>query len=253
MAEWDGRALGHLEGTARQLTAFGVPAAMGKLIGGVFRRNLERYEPTEYGDTPQGFALLCAFNISQLAFRYYADLGAGDAGPVRASLPESNSLLVQACGVDLRVRKAPGATLSPVWSAFSWLEAEGVGRHLAATANSAAYQPASSDQDGRSATIDPNTFWSLNDPAALRHMVLAWAGDMDTGLTSGWLGFPCTGTPSWFAVTPLWRDEPGAAAIPADLGPVPATPPDSFDAQAEPKLSIGLRHPSDRPGQSGQA
>lgn len=204
MAEWDGAALAHLEDTAGQLAALGVPAAMGKLVGGVFRRNLERYEPTENGDTPQGLALLCAINISQLARRHYADLGAGDPGRVRASLPESNSLLVRACGVDLRVRKAPGDTLNPVWSAFSWQEADGVGRHLAASANSAAYQPASSDQDGRSATIDPNTLWSLNDPAALKHVV-------------------------------------------------PASPPDGFDAQAEPSLAIGLRRPSDRPGQLGQA
>lgn len=253
MAEWDSGALAHLEDVAGRLTGLGVPAVMGKLVGGVFRRNLERHEPTENGDTAQGLAWLCAINISQLAHRHYADPDATRSGQVRAALPDPNSLVVRACGVTLRVRKAPGDTLHPAWSAFTWHEADGVGRHLAAAANTAVYCPTESDQDRRSATLDTGELWPLEDPTALQHVVLTWAGEMDTGLTAGWLGFPCTGTPSWFAVTPLWRDEPGAGTVPADSGPVSDDSSDNFADQREPNIQLKLRRPAERPGRPGQA
>lgn len=250
MTEWDGPALMQLEAVTGRLDGLGVPTVMRQLIGAVFRRNLARYEPSEFGDTTQGLALMCAINISQLVPRYYADRDATAVGPVRATLPESNFLVVQACGIQLRVRKSPGDTLNPRWSAFSWQENDGVGRHQAAEANTSAYRPTASDQDGRPATLDQGTLFALDDPTALRQVVLAWAGDMDTGLTAGWLGFPCTGTPSWFAVTPLWREEPGADTRPADLGPTPLTPPGSYTDQPEPSVNIGLRRPTGQPGQA---
>lgn len=253
MAEWDGPALAHLQEVTGQLTGVGVTAVMAELIGTVFRRNVARHEPTEAGDTAQSLAWVCAVNISQLVPRHYAGPDAPAAGLVRATRPDSNSLLVQACGVDLRVRKAPGDTLSPRWSAFSWQESDGVGRHQAAEANAAAYQPAASDQDGRPTTLDPGAMFSLDDPTALRQVMLAWAGDMDTGLTAGWLGFPCTDTPSWFAVTPLWRDKSGADSRPADLRPAPLTPPGSYTDQPELAPKINLRRPAGRPDRTGQA
>lgn len=253
MAEWDSGALGHLESVAGQLTGLEVPSVMANLVGGVFRRNLQQHEPTENGDTAQGLAWLCAINISQLAHRHYADPGATQSGRVRATLPDTNSLLVQACGVSLRVRKAPGDTMNPAWSAFTWHEADGVGRHMAAAANTAVYRPTESDQDGRFATLDAGELWPLDNPTALRQVMLTWAGDMDTGLTAGWLGFPCIGTPSWFAVTPLWRDEPGVSTVPADSGPLSDDSSDNFADQPEPRIQLGLRRPTDQPDRSGQA
>jgi hypothetical protein len=251
MAEWDSGALAHLEDITGRLAGLEVPSVMAKLVGGVFRRNLQRHEPTENGDTAQGLAWLCAINISQLAHRHYADPAATRSGQIRAALPDTNALVVRACGVTLRVRKAPGDTLNPAWSKFTWHEADGVGRHLAAAANTAVYRPAESDQDGRSTTLDTGELWSLDEPTALLQVMLTWAGDMDTGLTAGWLGFPCTGAPSWFAVTQLWRDEPAVGAVPADASPISDDSSDNFADQPEPRIQLGLRH--EQPGRSGQA
>jgi hypothetical protein len=253
VAQWDSGALAHLEDVVGRLGQLGVPDTMAGIVGGAFRRNLERYEPSENGDTLQLLALNCAVNISQLAARHFADPAATRSGRIRAALPDSNSLVVWACDVTLRVRKAPGSTLSPVWPGFKWREADGVGRHVAAAANSAAYQPAGSEQDGRCVGLDTGGLWSLDDPTALKQVMLAWGGDMETGLTAGWLGIPCIEAPSWFAVTSLWRDELGCGIAPADTRPDVGGPSDDFADQPEPRIELGLRPQTDEPGWSSPA
>jgi hypothetical protein len=210
MNQWDSDAEAHLKRVAADLAAAGVVAVVAEEVRSTWTANLERYEPRELGDTPQLLGLLCSGNIGQRVARRYPGRGAegADAAVVNASLPDG-SLLVRACKVELQVRKAPGESLQPNWSEFSWEESAGVRRHVAARQNSAVYQPSTSDQDGRPPTLDDGGAWPLDDPGALRHVTLVWAGDPRRGLTSGWLGFPCLGSPPWFAVTSLWRDVAG--------------------------------------------
>lgn len=254
MAEWDSAAASRLEQVADELRLAEVVDVVREEVRGTWLANLERYEPRELGDTPQLLGLLCAGNISQRVARRCA-AGSGspasklkDQASVRASLPDG-SLLVEACGVELQVRKAPGENLQPDWKDFSWQEADGVRRHAAAAANSRAYRPAASDQDGRPPAL-PDGLWALEDPQALRHVIVVWAGAAEGELTAGWLGFPCLGNPGWFAITPLWRDtagqQPGAGRTPADHAIGPA---DTFADRPEPTLGLSLRK---QPGREQQ-
>lgn len=244
MGEWDSSAAVRLERVTADLREAGVVDVLAQEVRQTWAVNLQRYEPRELGDTPQLLGLLCAGNIGQRVLRCYADRARAahpDGSAVVASLPDG-SLLVRACGVDLQVRKAPGEALQPDWTGFSWEESVGLRRHAAASANSNAYRPAASDQDGRSQTLDDGGLWPLNDADGLRHVVLVWAGDLDGGLTSGWLGFPSLGSPPWFAVTPLWRDTASQRAgghLSAAEDPTPVG--DTFSERAEPTLSLGLR------------
>lgn len=243
MSEWDSAAEAHLGRVVSALREASVVDVLADEVRATWAANLKRYEPRELGDTPQLLGLLCAGNLGQRVVRRYSDLHGGGPDPlsVRASLPD-NSLLVQACGVQLQTRKAPGEALSPDWSGFSWEESAGVRRHAAAAANSASYRPAASDQDGRAHALDDGGLWSLDDPEALRHVTLVWAGDPEGERTSGWLGFPCLGSPGWFAVTQLWRDASDERPGTARETPEPAVQgADTFTDRPEPALGLGLR------------
>lgn len=253
MGKWDSAAKAHLDRVATDLRDAGALDVLAQEVRAAWAANLKRYEPRELGDTPQLLGLLCAGNIGQRVMRRYASLSSGDGlgrPPVRASLPDG-SLLVTACGVELQARKAPGATLHPDWSGFSWEESAGVRRHAAAVANNRAYRPSTSDQDGRPPTLGDGGLWSLEDPSALRHVTLVWAGDPEGELTSGWLGFPCLGNPAWFAVTRLWRDtgaeRPGRGQA-SDDGPT--NDGDAFTDRPAPTLDLCLRP---RPRREGEA
>lgn len=250
--EWDSGAAERLSQLAAELCDVGVVDVLARQVRATWSANLQRYEPRELGDTPQLLGLLCAGNIGQRVVRRYPELAAtpGSApSGVRASLPDG-SLLVSACGVELQARKAPGWGLEPNWSAFSWEESAGVRRHAAAAANSRSYRPSRSDQRGRAPLLDDGGFWALDDPAALRQVTLVWAGDVDGERTAGWLGFPCLGTPTWFAVVELWTDLGGVR--PGDARPGPLNSPedlDTFENRPAPPLGLGLRP---RPGQEEQ-
>lgn len=249
MSEWDSAASARLADVAADLRRAGLVDQLAQDIRATWLANMQRYEPSELGDTPQLLGLLCAGNINQRVVRRYrtrpsAELA--DGSGVHASLPDG-SLLVEACGVNLQVRKAPGFTREPEWFKFSWEESAGARRHDAAARNSRSYQPTASDQDGRPQTLQSDSLWNLDDPARLRQVSLVWAGSPEGFATSGWLGFPCLGDPAWFAVTQLWRDtsdeRPGAGRRPAVA---PAEPADTFTDRPEPALGLGLRP---QPGQ----
>lgn len=252
VSEWDSGAAERLAQVAADLRGVGVVDVLAREVRATWSANLQRYEPRELGDTPQLLGLLCAGNIGQRVVRCYPELTAAPGtapSAVRASLPDG-SLLVSTCGVELQARKAPGSGLEPDWSAFSWEESAGVRRHAAAAANSRSYQPPKSDQRGRAPLLDDGGFWALDDPAALRHVTLVWAGAVDGERTAGWLGFPCLGTPAWFAVVELWTDLGGAQ--PGDPRSGPLNSPDgsdTFENRPTPPLGLGLRP---RPGQEEQ-
>lgn len=247
-SEWDSGAAERLAQVAADLRDVGVVDVVAREVRATWSANLQRYEPRELGDTPQLLGLLCAGNIGQRLVRCYPDLTVRPAtspSPVRASLPDG-SLVVSAGGVELQVRKAPGSTLEPDWSAFSWDESAGVRRHAAAAANSRSYRPTRSDQRGRGTLLDDGGLWALNDPTALRHLTVVWAGAVDSERTAGWLGFPCLGHPAWFAVVELWTDLRGA--LPGDARPAPQDSPDgsdTFEDRPAPSVGLGLRT---RPG-----
>lgn len=251
-SKWDSGAAERLAQVAADLRDVGVVDVLAREVRVTWSANLQRYEPRELGDTPQLLGLLCAGNIGQRVVRCYPELAASPgASPlaVRASLPDG-SLLVSARGIELQARKAPGSTLEPDWSAFSWEESAGVRRHAAAGANSRSYRPARSDQRGRAPLLDDGGLWPLDDPAALRQVTLVWAGALDGERTAGWLGFPCLGNPAWFAVVELWTDVGGV--LPADTRPAPQGSPDrsdTFENRPTPPLGLGLRA---RPGQEEQ-
>ncbi len=53
MTGWDGAALARLEAVAADLRAAGVVDLLEERVSRVWRYNVDRYEPTEIGDTPR--------------------------------------------------------------------------------------------------------------------------------------------------------------------------------------------------------
>ncbi|GAA2027536.1 hypothetical protein GCM10009756_18690 [Pseudokineococcus marinus] len=200
---------------AADLHEVGVVTQVATLARSTWSTNLERHEP-ELGDTPLLLGLQCAENLAQRVHRHYRALrpAPGSHGPASGTTAVTVSfveraLIVKAAGVELQLRKAPaGGGLVPDWAAMS--HADGVHRLAAADANSLAYRPEASDQDGRPSTLpSEDALWPLGDAGALRQVSLVWAGTEDGARTSGWLGFPSSGDIPWFAVQPLWWDEAG--------------------------------------------
>ncbi len=246
MAEWDSAALERLEHVTGTPEVTDLLAVVRQQVGYVWRANLQRQEPAALGDTSQTLGWLSAVNIAQLLARRFpqrAQLEEEDRPGITAGLV-GGALAIRTGNVITRLRKAPGTSLNPDLTALTWEESTGIGRHRAADANSRAYRPTHSDQDERLIPLEDG-LWSLNDPDGLRNLMLVWAGDPETGLTAGWVGFPSAGAPSWFAVQSVWRDEPtqsgGVPVIPNRPTPVD----DSFADRAAPTPVL---RPRPRPG-----
>lgn len=214
MSEWDSAAAGYLDDVVRRLDGAGVAGWLRGHVGEIWRRNTARHDEPS-GDTALVLGIRSAENLRELVVREFRDRDGspGAALPGRDVLVSApgNSLLVQACGVHLHVLKAgPAPTRTPSWwgSEFDWDGGSEVRRHAAAD-NSDRYRPDGSDQYGRRLVLPlPGVPVEAGDARELRQAFLVWSGEPGTGLTAGWLGFPCLDRPSWFAITRLWWDEP---------------------------------------------
>jgi len=244
MAKWDSAALERLQQVIGTPEATDVLAVVRRKVSYVWRANLERQEPAALGDTTQTLAWVSAVNIAQLLARRFPQREDEDRPRATAGLV-GGALEIRTGNVIMRLRKAPGTSLDPDLTALTWEESGGIGRHQAADANSRAYRPSHSDQDGRLIPLDGG-LWSLNDPDGLRNLMLVWAGDPETGLTAGWIGFPSAEPPSWFAVQPVWRDEPTQS----DAAPLTSNwPTPGDDSFADRTAPTPVLRPRPRPGQ----
>lgn len=159
------------------------------------------------------------------------------------------SLRVDACGVHIGVMKAPPSRLrTPDWfgAAFHWAQESDV-RRTAAEHNSATYRPTASDQSDRQLAFPVES----RPPAVastMQDLLLVWSGQAEPALTAGWLGLPCAEGANWYAVEPLWWDQPGedAAQRPDTVSPSDG---DGFADRPAPQPSVRLKDRRDAAGE----
>lgn len=229
------RADKYLAGITGELGRAGFVDFAHELVGGVWRTNLERYEPEELGDTVRSLGQLSAANITELASRRLSnDRSWRDRG-FHVSTPDS-ALLVQHRGLSIRFVKAPPHSgLAPDWAHdFNWRTGSGA-RYEAAEANTRVLGGAGFQQQ-----ITP--LFELEETRSgvrgCRDVFLVWAGTESPGSrTAGWLGLPHLGPSKWLAVEPLWKDEPGSAGAELNSNPKgPASAP-SLDEPAPVRIA----------------
>ena len=184
------------------LRSSGLVTTVQEVVAGVGRANAARFDPRTAGDTAKLFGMMCSENVAQLVHRrLHGGLSTPPEG-VTASLVE-HTLILHAAGLRIGARKAPDDGPPPEWDAMTWEESGGRLRHAGAAANTLAYSAV--EQDLRQQAFDFGTGSApARDPSALRYAVLVYTVHPDTGVTSGWLGFPCLGRPTFFAATGLW-------------------------------------------------
>jgi hypothetical protein len=212
MGQWDSAALQHLQAVVDELRAVDVAALFEEQVRTVWCRNVDAFDQL-LGDTPLSLGIDCAENLRELVLRACA----GEDSPWQergvSAVSVDRSLRVDACGVRISVMKAPPFRLrTPDWTgaAFNWGQESDV-RRSAAERNSAVYRPANSDQPDRQLVLPVETQPSAA-ASGMKDLLLVWSGQMEPALTAGWLGLPSIETPSWYAVEPLWWDEPGEDA-----------------------------------------
>ncbi len=106
------------------MRAAGVIDMFERIVAHVWKVNVDRFEPSEIGDTNRSLGITATENIRTLVLResWTASNPAGLGNGVHVTAP-NDSLLVEAAGVRLRVMKCPPAiTLSePRWDTdFRW-------------------------------------------------------------------------------------------------------------------------------------
>jgi hypothetical protein len=245
MTVWDQPAVDRLEVIAADLQAVGVLDLFERLVARTWRYNCQRYEPAEAGDTPRSLGVTASENLRvQVLREVMAPTSAWAERGVVATAPE-NSLLVQACGVNLRQMKAPASpSRFPAWQEFTWSR-ESETRLSSAEANTRTYG-AEGVPPGQE--VLPGILPS-GDPAALRHVLLVWSGDVETGRTAAWLGLPVLGDYPWLAVRRLWWHEDGVSLL--DRAGHRASPsPESFADRPQPVPRIALKP---RAGEAGRS
>jgi hypothetical protein len=213
MYSWDDVGSSYLEDAAGRLRDVGVVEWFQRTITDVWRINTARFEPDALGDTARAFGILSSDNIQQrtlVAARSECPPWQRDEVQVRN--PEG-SLLVSTYSFDLHVVKAP-STLSrvPAWEQdFNWTSKSQT-RLKAAIRNAARLAPVLGSEN-QFALFDQypqaNAHLAVE---ACRDLFVVWSGELETGLTAGWLGMPRLGASSWLAVQPLWWDEPNLRA-----------------------------------------
>lgn len=226
----------HLERVRARLDDCGVVNFFHGAVREVWRANIDRYEPDELYDDAVTLGLLSARNLSNRAraeVREDQDLALKG---VHVTL-DRNATVVHAGGVDLRMVKAPlRSGRHPRFdSDFRWTDTDG--RLAAARRNFEAYQP-------HSELVLPLFETECEDPSAAvawcRDVFLVWSGELESGLTAGWLGLPTLDPQSFLAVTRVWWDEHPLAGRPASE---PGKPSDgvTFGEQPVPTPVVALK------------
>lgn len=223
----DAAARALLDEVVVEWTDGGVLGELRQLIGAVWRRNLDRWEP-RLGDDAVSLGVQSSRNVCNLAVHRLQNVREVQARDVR-------TLEVSYRRRDLHVQKV--TSRSPAWDVFSADWSDSDVRSLCAEANSRAYQRVSGtlfDSAGPMAGAP-------GDPRALRYLQLVWQG-FDDGGTCCWVGFPAADEQMpWFAVVQLGDDPGGSGGLDADGGgPVlPVSPVDlDFDTLPEPEVDL---------------
>lgn len=185
----------------------------------MWRANLDRYEPDDLYDDSVTLGMGSARNLNnRVRIEVPRDEALTRAG-VHIQL-ERNAVVVRTSAGNLRLVKAPlRSRRSPNFGTdFRWNDTEG--RLLAAQRNAAMYSP--SPLSGRGDTLFdlPEETDASKAIERCRDIFVVWAGELESGLTAGWLGLPTVGALPFIAVTQIWRDEPlqssGAEPVPVD-------------------------------------
>lgn len=249
MKQWDGAASARLDEVCGHLQEAGVVDLFRNRVRKVWRRNVNGFAPSE-GDTSLSLGITCAENLRELIIGDCA----GDNSPwktrnVRA-LNIERSLRVEVGGLRLGLMKAPPSqTRTPLWNgtSFNWQQESDV-RRLAAQRNSHAYRPSTSDQADRQMALG-GSGETESAPDAMQDLLVVWSGQLEEPLTAGWVGFPSSGFPSWYAVALLWWDEPTEGSLERRSNE-PVKRPGSFTELPVPAPIVKLKHGS---GDSGTA
>ena len=175
---------------------------IGRIVARVWKANVDRFEPSELGDTNRSLGITASENIRTLVIResWAASNPACLGESVHVTAP-NDSLLVRAAGVKLHVMKsAPAVTLAePRWDTdFTWTGESDV-RIAAAAANAAGYNPYRIEGG-----LFEDMFPAAGNVSQLREAFLVWAGGSASPFTGGWLGLPTLGDLPWLAVENLW-------------------------------------------------
>jgi hypothetical protein len=238
MSCWDAAAYDRLKDIVAELRAESVIDMFERIISRVWKINVDRFEPSEVGDTNRSLGITATENIRTLVLResWTAGNPANLGDSVHVTAP-NDSLLVQAAGVRLHVMKsAPAIALTePRWdSDFAW-KGESDVRIEAAAANSAGYSPNLAVQGGLFADLLP----PASGAARLREAILVWAGGSNNPLTGGWIGLPTLGESPWLAVDNVWWH--GTDGITASQRGSGGPADDAFSDRAAPSPVISLK------------
>ena len=185
----------------QRLKATGVLDLMEDTIAYVWSANVGRYEPSEIGDTPRSIGLTASENLRELVMRACIDDPSYVNRDVHASAPDQ-SLVLQVGDLALRALKAPPSSERiPSWGSFNW-STESNTRQLAAGRN---HGVLASDRRRYGQELFDFAIPGMDDATRLRDVFLIWSGELEAGLTSGWLGFPDQGGDfPWFALHSVW-------------------------------------------------
>jgi hypothetical protein len=124
MTSWDAEAHERLEHITAALRDEGVLSLFERTIARVWKFNVDRFEPSEIGDTNLSLGMTAKENITSLILReaWMAGNPAGLGDKVHVNTA-NGSLLVQAGGVRIRLMKSAAAPIltKPGWdNGFSW-------------------------------------------------------------------------------------------------------------------------------------
>jgi hypothetical protein len=238
MTPWEQAAQERLHRIVAVMRAEAVIDMCERVIARVWKINVDRYEPSEVGDTNRSLGITAAENIRTLIVRESWDasnpegLGAG----VKVTAP-SDSLLVEVAGARMHVMKsAPTLSLQePNWDTdFNWAGESDV-RHDAAAANAACVGAYLAVPGGLFEDEPPEP----DGASQLREVMLVWAGGSNSPFTGGWLGVPVLGERPWLAVQNLWWHKPSTEESDSRGGEGSAE--DTFSARDVPDLAVSLK------------
>lgn len=202
-----------------QLEACGLLPYLHGAVREVWRANRDRYEPEELFDDAVTLGFGSARNLGNRVRAELHDDQDLKAAGVHVTL-ERNATVAHASNVDLRLVKAPqkSGRRPRFGSDFRWTDTEG--RLAAAHRNFAAY----TTHRGAGGTLPLFELPEEDDRKAIercRDVFLVWSGDLESGLTAGWLGLPTIGVEPFLSVTPAWWDKPSR---PGQSDSAPAEP-----------------------------
>lgn len=241
MTLWELAAQERLTEIATLLRAEAVLDMFERNIGRVWKVNVDRFEPSEIGDTNRSLGITAAENIRSLIVReaWDATNPAGLGSAVKVTAP-NDSLLVEVAGVRLHLMKGtPATTLTePNWDLdFRWAGESDV-RRDAASSNAACVGNYLAVPGGLFEDEPPGT----GAAGRLREVMLVWAGGSNSPFTGGWIGLPVLGDRPWLAVQNAWWHKPGAAGPGSRESEGLAV--DTFSARDVPSVAVALKQRS---------